>query len=331
MTTRRLAIVALLVALVRPTAAWAQALTTEADFTVGHSTDGTDAGAAQVRLFGPVGDAWRIYMEAAWGSVSTQGSDAFGAAYPYDGRVRPMEMFTERLFRPGESIVGIRAGRYRTPFGISGRSDYAYAGFTRAPLIRYDPIYGLSNWYFDGGVDVMAGRPALFVDGSLGTPADAGPTHRKMGTDVVVRSQAYYHSLIVGVSYMNSPSTMPETIVPGRTVFGGVDARWMLGGVELSGEWVDGRPFENAITRGGYIDMVVRRPRMGPFAVVAREEYLDYFAGPYSEFPHRVTLGTEWRIANPFSLEVNALHQDVPLINGRRTGVDVGFTYSLRR
>jgi hypothetical protein len=328
---RRLVATVVMGAIALPVAAGAQTLTTEADVSVGRSTDGTDAAAAQVRVFGPLKDSWRLYFEAAWGNVSTQYSDAFGAAYPYDGRVRPMEVFTERLFQPRKSLVGLRIGRYRTPFGISGRSDYAYGGFTRAPLIRYDPTYGLSNLYFEGGVDVIAGRPALYVEGSVGTAADAGPDHRRAGADLVIRTQGYYHSLIVGVSYLNTPPSMPGTFVHGRTAFGGIDARWMLGGVELRGEWADGEPFDGVVTRGGYLDLMVHQRCLGPVTPVARVEYLDYGAGPFSEYPRRMTTGVAVRVNRSLAVQLDVLHQGQALINGRRTGLDVGLTYTVRR
>jgi hypothetical protein len=328
---RRLVAAVWIGAVVIPVTARAQTIKTEADVSVGRSTDGTDAAATQLRVFGPLNDSWRVFLEAAWGDVSTQDSDAFGTAYPYDGRVRPMEAFIERLRQPQKSLLGIRVGRYRTPFGISGRSDYAYAGFTRPPLIRYEPTYGLSNVSFEGGVDVIVGRPALDVEGSVGTAADAGPDHRRPGADIVVRTQGYYHSVILGVSYLNTPPSMPGTFVHGRTAFGGIDARWMLDGIELKGEWADGEPFDGVVTRGGYLDLMVHERRLGPVTPVARVEYLDYSAGPYSEDPRRVTAGIAVRLDTALTGQLDVLHQGEPLINGRRTGLDVGLTYTFRR
>jgi hypothetical protein len=36
-------------------------------------------------------------------------------------------------------LHAFKAGRYRTPFGISSGSDHAYMGFQRAPLVRTTP------------------------------------------------------------------------------------------------------------------------------------------------------------------------------------------------
>ena len=52
-------------------------------------------------------------------SETDESTDAFGAAYPYGNRVQVTEAYGERLFRPGPALVGFRAGRYRTPFGIT--------------------------------------------------------------------------------------------------------------------------------------------------------------------------------------------------------------------
>ena len=67
----------------------------------------------------------------------------------------------------------------------------------------------------------------------------------------------------------------PETFAKGRTVFTGVDARWMAGGVQLRGEWLFGRPWDGTTTRGGYFDVSVHRPVMGPVTAVFRTERLD--------------------------------------------------------
>src|SRR5205807_1814322 len=106
------------------------------DVTVGVSSDEASTASTQARLFGATKSDWRYYLEGTWGTIDGHySSDVFASAYPYDGRVRAMEAFGEKTIHPNDSLVGVRAGRYRTPFGISGRSDHAYSGFLRAPLI----------------------------------------------------------------------------------------------------------------------------------------------------------------------------------------------------
>ena len=154
-----LLIFAIVVAL-SPTPLYAQSVSAETEVTVGRSTDGTTGAAAQVRMFGTTRADWRFFLEATWGQVSgEQYSDAFSSAYPYDGRVRPMELYVEKMRHfDGGALVGLRTGRYRTPFGISGRSDHAYLGFMRAPLIRYAWNWALSNTYMDMGADLIVGH-----------------------------------------------------------------------------------------------------------------------------------------------------------------------------
>ena len=106
-------------------------------------------------------------------------SDAFGAAYPYNHRVRPMELFArEDGDAAARSLWGTRVGRYRTPFGLSNRSDHAYTGFLRAPLIRYGGYWALSNNFLETGASVVAGTPRLFAEVSLGIPQDEDDLHR---------------------------------------------------------------------------------------------------------------------------------------------------------
>jgi hypothetical protein len=151
-----------------------QSLQVETDATVGHSSDDVSAGATQVRLFGEAIAGVRVYVEGSWAGRSDTRlpTDAFGAAYPYKGGPQLMEAYGERLFRPGRALLGVRGGRYRTPFGIHSRSDYAYAGMLRAPLIRYDGYFALSNTYLEDGVEMVAGLPQLYVATSVSAPAD---------------------------------------------------------------------------------------------------------------------------------------------------------------
>ena len=105
----------------------AQSLTTEAAATTGVSTEEhTSAAAVQFRGFGELKDGIRFFTEAAWAARSDEVSDVFGAAYPYSNRVQVIEAYGERLFRPRNAVVAVRAGRYRTPFGISNASDHSF-------------------------------------------------------------------------------------------------------------------------------------------------------------------------------------------------------------
>ena len=47
--------------------------------------------------------------------------------------------------RTGDGLRAVRAGRYRTPFGLAAASDHAYIGFLRPPLIRYGDYFALSS------------------------------------------------------------------------------------------------------------------------------------------------------------------------------------------
>ena len=114
------------------------------------------------------------------------GTDVFGAAYPYRGRVNLMEAYAERYSGPKGALLGVRAGRFRTPFGIYSRSDYGYTGFVRPPLIRYDGYWAFSNNWLENGVMITAGVPQLFVEASIGRPARCGTSQdaRKGRTDL---------------------------------------------------------------------------------------------------------------------------------------------------
>ncbi len=312
------------------TPAAAQSLTREIDATVGATTEQSAAGSVQFRLFGPVRNDWRIYLDGSWAGMTRAESTAFGTAFPYDHRPWPMEMYAEKTFRPGHRLFGIRLGRYRMPFGISGRSDHAYSGFTRAPLIRYGGNYALSNTALEAGASILAGTPALSVETSLGTPLDAGDDGRPQTMDVVVRGQTVYRSLIVGASYLNTRSYPEGDWVQGRMMFRGLDARWMYRGVLLRGEWIDGRSFDGVATRGGYLDATVHLRAMGPVTAVARIEKLDYDAGPFSFFPRRYAVGARIRVAAATSLQLNVIQQPDGLPTGRTVAFDAAITRTIR-
>jgi hypothetical protein len=241
-----------------------------------------------------------------------------------------MEMYVERLFRPRGYLVGVRAGRYRTPFGIYARSDHSYSGFVRAPLMRYGGNYALSNIAMETGVDLLVGTPALSVETSVGVPLDAGDARRPSTLDAVVRAQTVHGPVIVGASYLNTRAHEQGDYVHGRTVFGGLDARWMRGGVQLRGEWLFGRSFDGVSTHGGYVDAIVHRPGMGPVTAVGRIEQLDYEAGPYSTFLRRVTAGGRIRLPASLAVQVNLAHQHPGFANGRTAAVDVSLTKTAR-
>jgi hypothetical protein len=302
----------------------------ESDVSAGGSTEGVAAGGLQIRLFGANKQDWRFFLEAAVGSTTDPASDAFGAAYPYDRTLRPIETYLEKMFKPGTSLVGIKAGRYRTPFGIYGRSDHAYNGFLRAPLIRYGGNWAISNEFLEAGADVLVGRPALYVETSLGAPQDASPTPRKSGLDAVVRAQGYYRSLIVGASYLHTKPNDTRSFIHGDMAFRGVDARWMRDGVLVRGEWLAGRPFDGVATHGGYVDATFHLLGMGPVTAVVRAERLDYDAGEFSEYLRRYTAGTRLRLTSFLAASVGLIGQPEGFSNGRRVALDAGVTCSVR-
>jgi len=312
---RALVLLMCAIGLVQPRIARAQSVVAEAALTGGLSTDEVSAAAAQARLFGDLKNGIRFFGEAAWAGRSLSDgdheTDSFNAAYPYTNRVQIIEAYGERVFRPQGGLAGIRAGRFRTPFGIYNASDHAYFGFLRAPLVRYDEYSPLSNSLLEHGADLVVGVPRLNVEAALGAPADVGEMTRRSGLDAVVRLQGYYGALIAGVSYMQTPNSQLALDSSGRTRVTGVDLRWMHAGVQLRGEWMSGRPTGEPSATGWYADALIHRPRMGPVTAVVRIERLDWTDAHSGEkeFLSRQTVGARIRLANALALHVNALHE----------------------
>jgi hypothetical protein len=326
----------LLSALATPPLARAQQpdITTEVDVTIGQSSEEVRAAGTQARLFGTIPGDWRFFAEATWADTWGETSDAFGSAYPYNHRVRPMELYLEKTVTPSagrHALWGTRLGRYRTPFGLSARSDHAYTGFLRAPLIRYGGYWALSNDFLETGASVVAGTPRLSAEVSLGIPQDEDRFHRARGFDRVGRVQASVGDVIVGASYIHTQPFIEQALFAhGDTEYGGVDARWMRGGVQLRGEWINGHPFRGTRTFGGYADVMVHRVFMGPVTAVARAERLDYVAGPYSSYLRRYTAGAKMRVSSLLVAQVNVLRTPAYGTEDAESAVDVAFTFSAR-
>ena len=313
------------------TTALAQHVSSEVSVTGGASTDEVTAGALQGRVFADT--SWvRVFAEASWATVAGPRTDAFGAAYPYERRIEIMEAYGERSFRRQRALGAVRAGRFRTPFGIHSGSDHGYGGFLRAPLIRYPGYWALANTFLEHGVNVMAGIPALQAEYTIGTPSDVGEDSekRRPGADHVIRVQGYHRDLIVGASHIRTQPYHPARYAHGRAVFSGFDARWMRSGFQLRGEWLDGQPFDNVHTRGGYIDAFVHRREMGPVTAVARAEVMDYDARARSVLARRATLGARVLIADGLYAQLNATRQSRVISEDRRTFADVALTYTVR-
>ena len=140
-------------------------------------------------------------------------------------------------------------------------------------------------------------------------PQDEDEFRRRDGLDRTTRLQATVGPMIIGGSYIR---TQPPAIWPwakGHTEFLGLDARWMRGGVQARGEWIDGRSFLGTRTFGGYVDVLAHRQGMGPVTAVARAERLDYLAGPFSAFEKRYTAGARIRLASMIVGHVNVVRQ----------------------
>jgi len=319
----------------------------ELDLTAGYSGEEIRAAASQLRLFGQGPAGIEFFAETAWGDrwsgdapvlgagisgIDPIGTDVFGAAYPYRGRAQLIEAYGERQFRPRQALLAVRAGRFRTPFGIYSRSDYGYSGFVRPPLIRYDGYFGLSNNWLEDGAMLTAGVPQLYVEASVSRPHDVGFAVRRKGTDASVRVQGYRGQFILGASYARSNPYLSPRFAVGRQAFAGVDARWAHpAGIQARGEFLTGHSYEGVSTRGFYMDGVVHRPGMGPFTALVRGEWLDYTApSPRAREARRLTLGTRVRLPGPVTLQLNYLRQRGDLPRIKNHAIDFSATYSFR-
>lgn len=309
-----------------------QSVAVEFTQSIGTSSESISAAGTQIRLLGEAMPGLRWNVEGAWATRSRDESDVFGTAYPYDGSLEVIEAYGEYHFASGRGLRAIKGGRYRTPFGISSASDHAYLGFLRPPLIRYGEYYALSSGYLEHGVDVVVGVPRLSVEASVSAPADVGGAIRRSGVNTVVRAEGMAGAFILGANFIDTTPYMPARFARGRARFGGVDARWMKGGVLVRGEWLGGQPFDGTRTTGGYADLVVHRPFMGPITALVRAERLAYDAAPpFALSSHRYSAGARIRLWKTVAASVGVVHQAGQITQRRRTALDVGLTGSFRQ
>jgi hypothetical protein len=312
-------------------AAPAQTIAVQAGQAAGLSTESAAGASTQVRLLGEPRPSLRVKVETSWGVRSEIASDVFGTAYPYDRQIEVIESYIEYFSPTARGLRSVRAGRYRLPFGLSNASDDAYAGFLRPPLVRYGGYYALSNGYLEHGASATLGAPATALEVSIGRPADVGAAVRRAGLSVAARGEATVAGVTMGASLVDTTPYLPARFAVGRARFTGVDARWMRSGVQVRGEWLGGRPFDGASTAGGYLDVTVHRPAMGPLTALARAERLDYAGTSRTLVSHRYAAGARLRLWPGASVTAAVTHQRGRVTQARRTALDVGLGYTLRK
>lgn len=331
MTTLRAVAGGVLVALVVSATAGAQTGAVEISQSVGASTESVTAAGVQLRGLVDAGHGLRAVLEGSWGDRSGGTTDVFGTAYPYDGGLQLIEAYAE-WGRSGNGLRAVRAGRYRTPFGLASASDHAYIGFLRPPLIRYGTYWALSSGYLEHGVDLLAGVSRVSLELSASKPSDVGAAIRRDGsTTLAARAELSAGPAVVGVSRLDTTPYSPARFARGRTRFTGVDLRAMAGGVQVRGEWLDGQPFDGRATRGGYLDVIVHTRRMNRLTALGRVERLDYEAPvQFALFTKRATAALRLRTWQGAAISVGLTHQSGQQTQQRPTALDVGMTWVVR-
>lgn len=332
---------ALVIGLPRSGAAQSATVASEVDVTAGYSTEqSARAAAVQLRVFGETTSRIRFHVEGTWADRSDVQTDVFGAAYPYGGRLQLSEAYAERTLQHDDWLTEVRVGRYRSPFGISHRSDYAYSGLSRAPLMRYDGYWAVTNNFLEQGVDILTGVPHLSLEASLGTPGDIGVAQRRAGVSGVLRLQANAGDLTMGASHMTSRTYDEDAIGTTRLAFSSVDGRWMRAGVQVRGEWLIGHYDADSSTRGWFVDTAVHRHAMGPVTAVFRVERLRFSSehafhwldelhvDPWLGVRH--SAGARIRLPGGLTAQAAVVRHGAELAEyGTRTALDLGVTYSI--
>jgi hypothetical protein len=138
--------------------------------------------------------------------------------------------------------------------------------------------------------------------------------------------------VIAGASYIRTLPYQSPLFAFGHAEFTGFDLRVTHAGIQLRGEFIDGRPFDGTKTIGGYADVLVHHVGMGPVTAIARIDDLSYeTVPPFDLHGSRQTVGAKIRILETLAGEVNLIHQaGAPAAYGAKA-IDLGLTYSIRR
>jgi hypothetical protein len=176
--------------------------------------------------------------------------------FPHDDMVSPP---------PGARATKVRWGVIGSG-GIARRRTIP-EGITAADNAELVAVFSRSANRNDEVARTFGAHPAASLEELL-----------RSGIDAVFHGQAVVGRWILGASYMRTQPNQPASFAFGDARFAGVDARWMMGGVQVRGEWIAARPFDGTSTVGGYLDVIAHRPWMGAVTAVARVEHLAYDA-----------------------------------------------------
>ena len=312
----------------------AQSVTAEVDVSGGVSTENVRAGAAQARLFGASASDWRFFVEATFGGVDGQQTDAFSAAYPYDRRLRPMEMYVEKMFRPRKRA----RGRSR-PDATARRSASPRAAITATPASparrsSATATASRSRTRPRRRRSVLVGTPRLYGETSFGVPQDEGSPAAQTGVDVTVRVQGYYKSFIVGASRIAHRPRQVARQLCGRGEWSSTasTAAGCRAACSCAGNGSSGSRSTRVATRRRLSRRDRPPPRHGPGdrRRADRAARLRRARRP-SFYLQRFTAGARVRLPSSCSGQVNVIHQPSGLAAGRTTALDVGLTCTIRR
>jgi hypothetical protein len=163
-------------------------------------------------------------------------------AYPYADGFQVIEAYGEYFSRPTVGPLRHRAVATARPFWhLRRQRTTPTSASLRPPLIRYGGLLRAVERIPGARRRRVVGAPRLSVELESARQVDVGAAIRRSGVDTVVRAEGIAGSLIVGVSFIDTTPYMPAQWAKGRARFGGVDARWMGGGVQVRGEWLGGQ------------------------------------------------------------------------------------------
>ncbi|HWA83911.1 MAG TPA: hypothetical protein VG820_10775 [Fimbriimonadaceae bacterium] len=191
------------------------------------------------------------------------------------------DLLDETYVKYTSGLTEVRAGRFRSGFGISEWSDYYYNAIIALPIVRFNrlqPYLGLTR--FDTGLDVRSiVGPVEYQVGMVDTDSGAWQWAPKNPDFGVARLQTHFGALIVGASALGRVAGSKDE---DDTEAYGVDFRWTADHLQMRGELV--RLHSGDGWSGGYyVDAFLRPPGLYRTQVGVRAQAVDSLAGAVSQ------------------------------------------------
>ncbi|MDO8586503.1 MAG: porin [Armatimonadota bacterium] len=187
--------------------------------------------------------------------------------------------------------LAVRAGKFRTPFGIHQPAEIDYFGFINRPIAKDAPAAGMSLSRASNGVRFSTGKPEMEIQLSILDGTEE--MNSAVGRNVLFRAQRYAGHLITGFNAYQGHNADAQ-----RFNVWGVDWRYSKPHLIVRGEALKGSLGPDRL-QGGYVDVFYHFATIPALTLFARMEALS------ENSTRAVTGGCKYVLSRKSTLNVN--------------------------